>query len=417
MSKFMSRAGKLIVVFAIVIVSTGVPVVKAATITVWPLSGTATTDLSKLASPFGPRWQTSQNRYDYHPGIDIAAPLGTPVHAIEAGTVTFAGWLSDDSGNSIIIYHPSLDLYTAYLHLNTIGVAKNQVVEQAQVIGGVGDSGATTFVHLHFEVRLTSNNYPLSTRNPLGYLPRTDTGAPGIQIVSITADPLESPTVTLLITTPRDETDLNQIRVVLKDSATKAVLDDQSVDFNLRLHTGTDVLEQDGIKLIPTHFNTSSTDYQLSAYFYTLHGQDAFTLTAYAVDIDGNSRSVEVSVPDTEPPGKISDLATRLKPDGSIDFTWTAPGDNIYNGTAAQYDLRFSQQPIDSTNWTTSTIKLGGLPLPDAMGQPQSWSIPGPVQTVGYYALKTADKEGNWSVISNVVRVARFVYLPTILGQ
>jgi hypothetical protein len=412
MNNILKLAGKLILLACVILAMTGAPSAHAASNWVWPISGTSTPDMAFLASPFGPRWQASVSSYDYHPGLDIKANLNDPVHAVEAGTVNFTGWLSDSAGNSVILYHAAQNLYTAYLHLNSIAVTKEQAVTRGQVIGAVGDSGSTGFVHLHFEVRLTSNNYPASTRNPLGYLPHAETGAPSIQIVTLTSTPLESPTVTLLIKTLRDETDLNQVRVVVTDNYTHAVLDDQTVDFNLRQHTGTDTLEQDGIKLTPSHFNTSSPDYQLTAYFYNLHGLDAFTLTAYAVDLAGNSRLVSQNVPDTFPPGKVIDLSAQPRPDGGLDFTWTAPGDNNFAGTAAQYDIRFARRYKDITTWDSSTEKLSGLPTPFAGGQTQTWSLSGPLPIAGYYALKTADNEGNWSTISNLVRVGYFEFLP-----
>jgi murein DD-endopeptidase MepM/ murein hydrolase activator NlpD len=76
---------------------------------IWPISGNTTPDTALISSPFGPRWQASQSRNDYHSGIDIASPLDTPVHVITDGVVSKVGWLSADSGLSIIpvwIYPP-----------------------------------------------------------------------------------------------------------------------------------------------------------------------------------------------------------------------------------------------------------------------------------------------------------------------
>ncbi|MFQ5422083.1 MAG: M23 family metallopeptidase, partial [Anaerolineae bacterium] len=197
---------------------------------IWPISGSAAPDTDSISSPFGPRWQASQSRYDYHPGIDIAAPQGTPVHVITDGVVTKRGWLSSSSGLTVLVYHPSLNLYSAYLHLSAASVNVNDAVTQGQVIGEVGNTGTTEFMHLHFEIRLAASSYPTSTRNPMDYLPRPDVTKPTITIASLQSDPVYSPTVSLLITAIRAELDVNQIRVQLYDRASGALVDDQLVD-------------------------------------------------------------------------------------------------------------------------------------------------------------------------------------------
>lgn len=264
---------------------------------IWPLSGNATPDTARVSSPFGPRWQASQHRYDYHPGIDIAAPLDTPVHAVADGAVFKVGWLSQDAGLGVIISHSQLGLYSAYLHLaSTPPLTVGQIVTQGQVIGYVGNSGTTEFYHLHFEVRLSAGHYPTSTRNPMGYLPHPDVNIPTIRIASVQPYPIYSPTVSLTITAPRSELDVNQVRVTMFDRVTGDKLDDQLVDFNQRIHTGSDTLDQDGIQLIPAHFNITTHEYVLTAKFYNLHSWDSFTLTAQAVDLAGHASIATTTV-------------------------------------------------------------------------------------------------------------------------
>lgn len=96
-----------------------------------------------------------------HTGIDIKAPLGTPVVASESGKVvyvkeTFFG------GNSIIIDH-GLGIYTMYFHLNEIKVKNGQMVRKGEVIGTVGMTGRATAPHLHWGVRVLGEHVnPLS---------------------------------------------------------------------------------------------------------------------------------------------------------------------------------------------------------------------------------------------------------------
>jgi murein DD-endopeptidase MepM/ murein hydrolase activator NlpD len=118
---------------------------------IWPLS-------APITSPFGMRWGT------LHPGIDLGAPVGTPIHAAGTGTVVWCGWMSG-YGNLVMIDHHN-GLATAYGHQSRIAVGCNQEVTAGQVIGYVGSTGYSTGPHLHFEVRL--NGTPV---DPLGYLP------------------------------------------------------------------------------------------------------------------------------------------------------------------------------------------------------------------------------------------------------
>jgi hypothetical protein len=379
---------------------------------IWPLTMTVPQD--SISSPFGPRWQTSQNRYDYHSGLDLPAPANTPVHVITDGVVSKVDWPTGDSGLYVLVYHPTLNLYSAYLHLNAASVTANEVVTLGQVIGYVGDTGTTKFYHLHFEIRLTASDYPTSTRNPMGYLPRPDVTTPTISIASLDSNPVYSPTVTLVITAARDELDLNQIRVFMRDQATGALLDDQLVDFNQRLNTGDDTLNQNGIQLIPSHFNTSTVSYVLTSTFYALHGFDSFTLTAQAIDLAGHIGVITTSVDDLTPPGQVTSLNAQRRPDGGIILNWIAPGDSDNVGRAMTYEVRYAGTPINNFTWSSATA-LPNSPAPLMAALPQTWFVSDPLPDPVYFALKTADAEGNWSLLSNSARAMWRVFLPILI--
>ena len=91
--------------------------------------------------------------YAGHLGIDIAAGLGAPVYAADAGTVTKAdsGWNSG-YGNVIMIDHNN-GFVTLYGHLSQFNVTLCQSVHAGQLIGLAGDTGNSFGAHLHFEVR------------------------------------------------------------------------------------------------------------------------------------------------------------------------------------------------------------------------------------------------------------------------
>ena len=122
---------------------------------IWPVNG-------PIASPFGSRCLPNGD-CSSHPGIDIAVPAGTPIHAAAAGSVIYAGWMSG-YGNLTVIDHGN-GLATAYGHQSSIAVSLGQSVSQGQVIGYVGCTGYCFGPHLHFEVRV--NGVPV---DPLGYL-------------------------------------------------------------------------------------------------------------------------------------------------------------------------------------------------------------------------------------------------------
>jgi murein DD-endopeptidase MepM/ murein hydrolase activator NlpD len=102
-----------------------------------------------------------------HDGIDLAAPAGTPVKTAAAGKVLFAG---DQKGYGLIaiVEHPD-GLITLYAHNRDLRVKAGQNVREGQVIATVGDSGATSGPHLHFEVR--KNGKPVDPLEHLGPVP------------------------------------------------------------------------------------------------------------------------------------------------------------------------------------------------------------------------------------------------------
>lgn len=382
---------------------------------IWPLSGSTTPDVISITSPFGPRWQASQNRYDYHPGLDIKADLGTPVHAIADGRVTEVGFLSADAGNGVVISHSLLNFNSAYLHLSAMNVVADQLVTQGQVIGWVGQSGTTEFNHLHFEIRLTANNYPTSTRNPMGYLPRSDVTTPTINLYNLTADPIFSPTVFVSISLLRAELDLNQITLTLRDRSTGLIVDSQMVNFNRRINAGSDSLDQNGIQLIPDHFNETATLYSLSAYFYNLHSLDSFTLTAQAADLAGHVGVDSIVGWDTTAPGQVTTLAAHRQPNGIL-LSWRAPGDSDFIGRAMTYEVRYAGSLLaNQFDWSSGTA-LPNPPIPITSGLQQTWLITDSLLDPVYFALITYDAEGNVSSVSDPpAQAAWFVFMPLVI--
>lgn len=95
----------------------------------------------------------------FHTGIDLAAPLGTPVYAATSGFVEVAGTEVDALGIPVG-YGNYIELGSGqgeeqiYGHLSSIAVSPNEVVPAGTILGEVGSTGNSTGPHLHFEVRL-----------------------------------------------------------------------------------------------------------------------------------------------------------------------------------------------------------------------------------------------------------------------
>jgi murein DD-endopeptidase MepM/ murein hydrolase activator NlpD len=105
-----------------------------------------------VASPFGLRNDPLSNGAGFHPGIDLAAGSGTPIHAAADGVVVAAGDCGG-YGNCVVIDH-GLSLATLYGHQSQLLVTVGERVTAGQVVGLVGSTGLSTGPHLHFEVRL-----------------------------------------------------------------------------------------------------------------------------------------------------------------------------------------------------------------------------------------------------------------------
>lgn len=118
----------------------------------WPTRG-------RLTSTYGPRGGR------LHRGIDVAAPIGTPIRAVADGTVRSAGW-QGGYGYTVEIAHGD-DLVSLSAHQSELTVRRGQRVRRGQVIGRVGSTGSSTGPHLHFE--LVVRGAPL---DPLTVLPR-----------------------------------------------------------------------------------------------------------------------------------------------------------------------------------------------------------------------------------------------------
>lgn len=121
----------------------------------WPLAA------GIVSSEYGPRWKRQ------HEGLDIAADEGEPVFASAAGEVLYANNRMRGYGNVVILRHDGI-MTTLYAHNQAMKVRLGEKVEQGQVIALLGNTGASTGPHVHFEMR--RSNVAI---DPRGVLPKS----------------------------------------------------------------------------------------------------------------------------------------------------------------------------------------------------------------------------------------------------
>lgn len=120
---------------------------------VWPVNG-------PIVSPFGWRWGRMHN------GVDIAVPAGTPIRAVDDGTVVLMQdtYSSGGYGNFTCVSHGGA-ISSCYAHQSSFATSMGANVSKGQVIGYVGCTGHCFGDHLHFEIRING-----AAVDPMGYL-------------------------------------------------------------------------------------------------------------------------------------------------------------------------------------------------------------------------------------------------------
>lgn len=105
----------------------------------------------RVTGRFGRRIDPFTHRASFHGGVDLGAPMNTPVFAGASGKVRFTGW-RNGYGKLVIIDH-GYGYETYYGHLNRIDVRTGDPIRAGETLGLVGRTGRATGPHLHFEVR------------------------------------------------------------------------------------------------------------------------------------------------------------------------------------------------------------------------------------------------------------------------
>jgi hypothetical protein len=132
----------------------------AATPSIWPVIGW-------LSSPYGNRRDPFTGGADFHPGLDISADYGEPVHATADGVIGSAA-PNGNYGNLVEIDH-GFGITTRYGHLSRFAVRPGDQIRRGDVIGYVGSTGRSTSSHLHYEILLNGQ-----LTNPMKLLTRAN---------------------------------------------------------------------------------------------------------------------------------------------------------------------------------------------------------------------------------------------------
>ncbi len=121
-------------------------------------------DVGWISSPFGWRIDPLTGRPEFHEGIDFAAPMGTPIHAVAAGVVTWAAPM-EGYGNMVEI-NDGEGYSTLYAHSEKLLVHVGETVKRGEVIALVGSTGWSTGPHVHFQVM--RNGHPINPKAFIG---------------------------------------------------------------------------------------------------------------------------------------------------------------------------------------------------------------------------------------------------------
>lgn len=295
------------------------------TTTVWPVSNSTNNDIE---STFGPRVRSSSGGYDFHDGIDIDAPLDTPVLAAANG-VLWEVTNYTNGGTTVIIRHtfPTPVLfngikltyyYTFYMHLNSVSTdlitaaaaSKHPTIAVGRTIGTVGHSGAAVVGdHLHFEMRVgtwCSLEYQLAhptsscavgfgfdpAMNSLFLFPQTDAS---IQLTKQNSS-------SVLIQTNKTEPTVNAVTVTITNRSTGASTTTYTLNFNNR--TGFNATSDAAIDtqdtthpyMAPLPFDDLSSVYQTSfvlpTSFTTPYPSTKYKTTVTVTDIWGTTKTI-----------------------------------------------------------------------------------------------------------------------------
>jgi peptidase M23-like protein len=239
---------------------------------------------TSISSTFGPRWKWSQNRYEFHLGIDYYADKGTPLLAIGDGRVAATYAEGDatfpDAGNVVVVEHAMpaqmfhdrqvTQFYALYFHCDTIAVKAGDPVKAGQMVATMGMTGVTEFVHLHFETRVqTTCSLPYQLAHPdascaLGFDPHVHpylfVGGANTDQIQVSQQPADDFVVHYAAT--RGDLDLD---VIETDLGTIDFETREGLDATSPAHL--DNFDYGFLRLVPADFRSATTLLEFELHF------------------------------------------------------------------------------------------------------------------------------------------------------
>lgn len=121
-------------------------------------------DYKRTSARFGWRNHPILKRKEFHPGIDLAADIGTPIYAPADGVVELAEYNANNGFGYLVVIVHNYGFKTRYAHMSRKDVVKQgQFIKKGDLIGYSGNTGLSTGPHLHYEVRFIQK--PLDPAN------------------------------------------------------------------------------------------------------------------------------------------------------------------------------------------------------------------------------------------------------------
>jgi murein DD-endopeptidase MepM/ murein hydrolase activator NlpD len=106
---------------------------------------------SQVSCLYGWRVHPINHNLQLHRGLDLAEPLGTPIHSVQAGKVVKIGYDRDGFGNYVSVEDDE-GYRSTYAHCDSVTVHEGQIVTLGEIIATVGNTGVSTGSHLHLEL-------------------------------------------------------------------------------------------------------------------------------------------------------------------------------------------------------------------------------------------------------------------------
>jgi murein DD-endopeptidase MepM/ murein hydrolase activator NlpD len=371
---------------------------------IWPYCAA---EPSPLSSAFGPRLMASQGfRYDFHRGVDLPAPLDTPLYAIAEGVVTKVVTDPVSLDGTIRIRHADSEAYYShYRHVSQSFVVSGQAVYKGMLIGSTGRS-ASGFEHVHFEIRDEPGQYEKYSVNPFGRMPYDATDDYEIEISQVSVDPTDpaSPTTVLLtVTGPRQELDLS--RFTISAGGGERVLDFDNLNRTQTPapnNTDPDVLDnpyQDDICIMPARFNTSSGVYRLDLAFHRMPDNLPNTVIARAADLF--SHTITATFPASNDLLLTPAVVTATTPTGR----WETHVHTLTNASLIKQVYTLTARSAQSWPVTIEPITVTAV-----SGESVTFTTSISIPDSGFVVSGTID-----CVVVKVSQSVRKVYLPLIL--